>query len=69
MTPIRLFSFFPVNTVVDYTYHCNPLFLDEDTVFSLKPYKQLWPMKELSPDDTKYFFFGFDYLDSSYDLF
>jgi heme/copper-type cytochrome/quinol oxidase subunit 2 len=69
MTPIRLFSFFPVNTVVDYTYHCNPLFLDEDTVFSLKPYKQLWPTKELSPDDTKYFFFGFNYLDSSYDLF
>jgi heme/copper-type cytochrome/quinol oxidase subunit 2 len=41
----------------------------EEVNFSLKAYKQLWPMKELSPDDTKHFFFGFNHLDGSYDLF
>ena len=69
MKLVRWSSIFSPNTAVDYTYNCAPLLFDKDTVFSLKPYKQLWPMKELLPDDTKHFFFGFNYLDGSYDLF
>jgi len=66
---VKMNKVLSVYEIVDFAYNCRLPSVGEAVTFSLKPYKQLWPMRELSPDDTKHFFFGFNYLDGSYDLF